>query len=121
MSIYDFLIKILNIFVQAYVAQICSKSHNSFTNMYKHMLHKIEYNSCTSMSCVLVHMLQKIKITQLMCKCFHTLHANLFYSFYTVRELCDLAITSDASVSKSLLNYLNLILELNLDRLFSAL
>ena len=57
----------------------------------------------------------------LVCKLFHTRHAILFYSCYVVHELCDLAITIDASVSKSLLNYLDLILELKLDRLFSAL
>ena len=51
----------------------------------------------------------------------HTLHAIIFYSCYIVHDLCDLAITSDESVSKSLLNYLDLILELKLDRLFSAL
>ena len=57
----------------------------------------------------------------LVSKCFHTLHAKNFYSCYIVHDLCDLAITSDASVRKSLLNCLDLILDLKLDRLFSAL
>ena len=48
-------------------------------------------------------------------------HTSRIPSCYIVHELCDLVITSDASVSKSLLNYLDLILESNLDRLFSAL
>ena len=54
----------------------------------------------------------------LACNCFHTLHTSLCYSFDIVQELCDLAISSDTSVSNIILNYLDLISELKLDTLF---